>query len=398
MIEVNPDLNNLKTLEDIELQAKHVLVREDFNVPIAHGVIQDDARIKAALPTIQYLLKQNAAIILMSHLGRPKGTHDPQFSLAPVAHRLGDLLNRPIPLIQDWLQGVHVQPGEIVLCENVRFQAGETTNDPQLAQQMASLADIFVMDAFATVHRAHASTAGVSHQMPAACAGPLLLAEIQAISQALHQPKRPLLAIVGGAKVSSKLKVLRRLSEIADHIIVGGGIANTFIASLRHPIGQSLYEPDLMATAQQILRMQEQGGAALPLPQDVVVAPDTAPDVTTAIKTLDAVSNTDKILDIGPETIAQYQELIKQAGTIIWNGPVGLFEHPAFAAGTKAITTAIVNSKAYSIAGGGDTLSAITRFAGTPGISYQSTGGGAFLALLAGQELPGLEPLRRQLA
>ena len=387
---------NLNTLDDMNVTSKRVIIREDLNVPIAHGVIQDDTRIKAALPTIQHLLNQNAAVIVLSHLGRPKGQQDPQFSLAPVAHRLSDLLKRPIPLIQNWLEGIHIKPGEIVMCENIRFQAGETTNDPTLSQQIARLGDVFVMDAFATAHRAHASTVGVTHYLNDSCAGPLLSAELRALLSALETPKRPLLAVVGGAKVSTKLKVLRRLSEMADQIIVGGGIANTFIAALNHPVGKSLFEPDLITTAQQILRMQEQGGAQLPLPHDVIVAPNIEPNTKGRIKALDDVANTDMILDIGPETIAHYQQLIKQAGTIIWNGPVGLFEHEAFAKGTEALTEAIANSQAYSVAGGGDTLAAIARFDAAHGISYQSTGGGAFLALLAGQELPGIVPLRRK--
>ncbi len=384
-------------MTDLDLRNKRVLIREDFNVPIQDGHITNDRRLQAAIPTIQLALKQNAKIILISHLDRPKeGMVDPALSLAPIAKRLAELLNHPIRFVENWIDGVEVAAGEIVLGENARFLSGEKANDPALAKKMAALCDIFVMDAFGTAHRAEASTTGIAEYAPIACGGPLLMAELDALHRALANPKRPLLAIVGGAKVSSKLTVLESLLEKVDQLIVGGGIANTFIAAAGFSVGKSLYEPDLITTAQRLQQRAQQKGAMIPLPKDVIVADQFAADANGSVRHVDDINANDMVLDIGPETIKQFAEIIKQAGTIIWNGPVGVFEFPAFSRGTEAIAAAIAASSAYSLAGGGETLAAIDQFHVGDKISYISTGGGAFLEYIEGKKLPAVEILEKR--
>jgi len=374
-------------MTDVDLHHKRVMIREDFNVPQdKNGHITSDVRILAALPGIRHALQQGAKVILLSHLGRPtEGQYDAQYSLQPVAARLSELLQQPVRLIKDWLQGVDVAAGEVVLCENVRFNTGENSNDATLARNMAALCDVFVMDAFATAHRAQASTHGVAQYAPVACAGLLLKAEVDALSQVMQHPKRPLLAIVGGAKVSGKLDVLTTFSHVTDQLIVGGGIANTFLAAAGYAIGKSLYEPDMLSTAEKLLSSNK-----IPLPLDVVTAKEFAADATPVIKNITDVAADDRILDIGPKTIEQYQQLIAKANTILWNGPLGVFEFPAFAAGTRAIAAAVAQSKAFSVAGGGDTLAAIEQFNLADHISYISTGGGAFLEYIEGKSLPAI--------
>lgn len=380
----------------LELAGKRVLLREDLNVPLADGVVSSDARIRAALPTIQAALDAGAAVMLMSHLGRPiEGAFDPQLSLQPVADRLGELLQREVPLKRDWIDGVDVAAGELVLLENVRFLPGEKACDPALSKKMASLCDVFVMDAFGTAHRAQASTYGVAEHAPLACAGPLLAAELAALARALQDPARPLVAIVGGSKVSTKLTVLDALADIVDTLIVGGGIANTFIAAAGQNVGQSLYEPDMLATARSLAA----GGselAEIPVPTDVVVADEFSPHATATIKAVDEVSDADLILDIGPETAARFAEILAAAGTIIWNGPVGVFEFDAFGEGTRKLAEAIAASEAFSVAGGGDTLAAIDKYGVADRVSYISTGGGAFLEFVEGKTLPAVEVLTRR--
>ena len=381
-------------MQDLELSGNRILIREDFNVPVADGVVTSDKRIRAALPTIRYALEAGAAVILMSHLGRPtEGQFEEKFSLAPVAERLGAHLGTQIRLEQDWLDGVEVKPGEVVLCENVRFNIGEKSNDEELAKRMARLCDIFVMDAFGTAHRAQASTEGVGRYAAVACAGPLLSGELEALEKALDDPKRPLLAIVGGSKVSTKLTVLKTLLDRTDQLIVGGGIANTFIAAVGHEVGQSLYEPDLVSEAQRLIRLAHERGGNIPIPLDVVVAKSFSKDAQAIVRPVDEVRKDELILDIGPLTAAEYAEIIWGAGTVLWNGPVGVFEFESFAAGTRSVAEAIEQSKAFSIAGGGDTLAAIDQFGVTEGISYISTGGGAFLEYVEGKTLPAVAML-----
>lgn len=376
-------------MTDLDLTGKRVLIREDFNVPLNNGQITSDTRIKAAIPTIQTAIKQDARVMLMSHLGRPaEGEFSAEFSLAPVAERLQALLNHPVRLVSDWLKEVTPAANEIILFENVRLQKGEKKNDPELAQKMAALCDVFVMDAFATAHRAEASTYGVAEFAPIACAGPLLAAELAALAKVMAQPARPLLAIVGGSKVSTKLQVLESLLAKVDQLIVGGGIANTFLAAAGHPVGRSLYEPDLMPEAKRLTAIARQRGAAILLPDDVVTAPEFSPAVAAHIKPVSEVNETDMILDIGPNTIQQFNQVIAAAGTILWNGPVGAFELAPFSAGTKALAHAVAHSKAFSVAGGGDTLAAIDQFHLAGQISYISTGGGAFLEFIEGKTLP----------
>lgn len=384
----------LLCMRDVDLQHKTVLIRVDFNLPIKNGKVTSDIRMKASLPTIKLALQQQAKVILMSHLGRPtEGKVTDKFSLQPVADHLAILLNQPVRLQQDWLNGVDIAEGEVVLCENVRFNVGETSNDSQLAQQMAALCDVFVMDAFGSAHRAHASTCGVAEFAPIACAGPLLSAELEALSEALEHPKRPLVVIVGGAKISTKLTVLQSLCQKADQLIVGGGIANTFLAAKGHMIGQSLCEPNLIVTANDIIKTLEESGNSLPLPVDVRVATQFSETATAVAKSVDFIEDNEMILDIGPQSEKELTYLLGQAGTIVWNGPVGVFEFPEFASGTKMLAQTIAASKAFSIAGGGDTLAAIDQFGVKADISYISTGGGAFLALLGGGELPAVEVL-----
>lgn len=379
-------------MNDLDLAGRRVLIREDLNVPMQEGKITSDARIVAALPTIRDAINKKAKILLMSHLGRPvEGEIDSAFSLAPVAKRLSELLNKPVRFITDWNDANSLQDGEVALLENVRFNSGEKKNDAELSKRLASLCDIFVMDAFATAHRAQASTAGVAKFAPVACAGPLLTEELSALKKIIAQPNRPLLAIVGGAKVSSKLTVLSALAEKVDQLILGGGIANTFLCAAGFPVGKSLYEHELISEAVAIMKK-----TTIPLPTDVVVAKEFSSTAAPTLKKIEEVASDDMILDIGPETAATYSALIKKAATIVWNGPVGVFEWSAFANGTQQIATAIAESQAYSLAGGGDTISAIEHFGLVNQISYISTGGGAFLEFLEGKSLPGVQALEER--
>jgi len=382
-------------MPDLDLAGKRVLIREDLNVPVEGGRITSEQRITAALPTMERALAQGAAVMVTSHLGRPKeGTWSEGDSLAPVAARLSELLGRDVPLVRDYLHGVDVQPGQIVLLENCRMNVGEGKDDEALAKQYAGLCDVFVMDAFGTAHRAQASTHGVIRFAKSACGGPLLMAELDALAKALDNPKRPLLAIVAGSKVSTKLELLSSLVGKVDQLIVGGGIANTFIAAEGFGIGKSLVEMDLVDTAKQIMRDAKARGADIPVPTDVVVAPRFAADASATVKTVDAVGADDMILDIGPDTARRYATMIGKAGTVVWNGPVGVFEFDAFGRGTKTLAQAIADSDAFSIAGGGDTLAAIDKYGVESKIDYISTGGGAFLEFLEGKELPAVTALR----
>ncbi len=381
---------------DVDLKGKRVLIREDLNVPVAEGVVTSDARIRAALPTIKAALDAGAAVLLMSHLGRPtEGQPDEQFSLQPVANRLAELLGRDVPLLKDWIDGVEVAPGDVALLENVRFLAGEKKSDELLSKKMAALCDVFVMDAFGTAHRAQASTYGVAEHAPIACAGPLLAAELDALAKAMDNPARPFVAIVGGSKVSTKLTVLGALANVVDCLIVGGGIANTFIAAAGHGVGKSLYEPDMLDTARTLAANQDDR-AEIPVPADVVVADEFSKDAKATVKRVDAVAADETILDIGPETASRFADIIASAGTIIWNGPVGVFEFDQFGAGTKVLAEAIAASNAFSVAGGGDTLAAIDKYDVANGISYISTGGGAFLEFVEGKTLPAVAILEQR--
>ena len=385
---------NYLRMENLDLDGKRVLIREDLTVPVSEGRVTSDARIRAALPTIKAALDKGAAVMVMSHLGRPvEGEFNPEFSMQPVADRLGELLGREVRLQDDWLDGVEVAPGEIVLCENVRFNPGEKKNDENLARAMAALCDVFVMDAFGTAHRAQASTEGVTRFAPQACAGPLLSGELDALGKALGNPQRPMLAIVGGSKVSTKLSVLETLLDKVDELIVGGGIANTFIAASGHDVGKSLYEPDLIHEAQRLIQKAHAGGGSIPIPRDVIVAREFSDQAEPLVRNVDEVGPDEMILDIGPLTAIEYSEIIAGAGTVIWNGPVGVFEFKNFASGTRAIAEAIERSSAYSIAGGGDTLAAIDQFRVRDDISYISTGGGAFLEFVEGKTLPAVAAL-----
>jgi phosphoglycerate kinase len=386
-------------MDDLDLSGKRVLIREDLNVPVKAGIVSSDARIKAAIPTLQLALSKGARVMVMSHLGRPnEGVFAAEASLQPVVDYLADALKVPVRLASNYLQGVDVNLGEVVVFENVRFNVGEADNDDTLARQLAALCDVFVMDAFGTAHRAQASTHGVAKFAPVACAGPLLLAELDALSAALKNPKRPLVAIVGGSKVSTKLTVLESLSGMVDQLIVGGGIANTFIAAEGNNVGKSLYEPDLIPEAKRLITQAKARGAIIPVPSDVVVAAEFSEQATASLKRVADVASTEMIFDIGPASIAQLTDIIKNAGTIVWNGPVGVFEFDQFAAGTKAVAEAIANSKAFSIAGGGDTLAAIDKYGVATGISYISTGGGAFLEFLEGKTLPAVAILEQRAA
>ncbi|MBE9549061.1 MAG: phosphoglycerate kinase [Proteobacteria bacterium] len=386
-------------LDSGELAGKRVLVREDLNVPIADSKVSSDARIQAALPTLKMLLDAGALIMVMSHLGRPtEGQAEEKFSLQPVADYLGTELGQSVRLEKNWLEGVDLREGELVLCENVRFNPGEKANDEQLSRQMAALCDVFVMDAFGTAHRAQASTEGVARYATVAVAGPLLCAELDGLEKALSNPARPVLAIVGGSKVSTKLTVLDSLSSKVDQLIAGGGIANTFIAASGYEVGKSLVEMDLCDEARSLMAAAEAKGGSIPVPDDVVVALEFSADASGETKAVDAVTADEMIFDIGPVTAEKYRQLIMQAGTVIWNGPVGVFEFPAFAAGTEALARAIADSPAFSIAGGGDTLAAIDQFGIRDDVSCISTGGGAFLEYLEGKTLPAVAVLEARAA
>ncbi|MGM1043519.1 phosphoglycerate kinase [Stenotrophomonas sepilia] len=381
-------------MTDLDLSGKRVLIRQDLNVPIENGRITSEQRITASLPTLKRALEQGAAVMVTSHLGRPKeGVWSEADSLAPVAQRLSELLGREVPLVRDWVDGIDVQPGQLVLLENCRMNVGEGKDDEALSKKYAALCDVFVMDAFGTAHRAQASTHGVIRFAPVAAGGPLLMAELDALAQALDAPAKPLLAIVAGSKVSTKLELLANLVGKVDQLIVGGGIANTFIAAAGYNVGKSLYEPDLLDTAKKIVSDAKARGADIPLPVDVVTAKQFLPDAAAEVKAVDAVAEDDLILDIGPQTAAQYAQLIEKAGTVVWNGPVGVFEFEAFSKGTEALARAIASSKAFSIAGGGDTLAAVDKFDIAKDVSYISTGGGAFLEFLEGKTLPAVAAL-----
>jgi len=385
-------------MSDLDLTGKRVMMREDLNVPVDGGRVTSDARIRAAVPSIREALAQGAAgVLLLSHLGRPKeGKFEEEHSLAPVAVRLSELLGQPVRLVRDWLDGVQVGAGEVVLCENVRFNPGENANDEALSRRMALLCDVFVMDAFGTAHRAQASTEGVARFAPEACAGPLLVREVMTLRDALEEPKRPMLAIVGGSKVSTKLAVLESLLQKCDELIVGGGIANTFIAATGHNVGKSLFEPDLVPEARRLIRLAHERGGNIPIPKDLLVAKSFTADAPATVRRLDEVRDDEMILDIGPLTAADYADIIWGAGTVIWNGPVGVFEFPAFIHGTQAVAEAIANAKCFSIAGGGDTLAAIDQFGVAEGIDYVSTGGGAFLEYVEGKTLPAVKVLEER--
>ncbi len=386
---------SIKRMVDLDLSGKRVLIREDLNVPVKNGKVTSDIRIRASLPTIQKALEGGAAVILLSHLGRPvEGQYSEEASLKPVAEHLSELLDQPVRLEKDWLDGIDIKPGEVVLCENVRFNAGEGKDSDELGKKMAALCDIFVMDAFGTAHRAQASTHSVAKYAPIACAGPLLASELDALGKALETPVKPLVAIVGGSKVSTKLTVLKSLSEKVDQLIVGGGIANTFIAAAGFPVGKSLYEEDLLDEAKQLIEMAKRSGSDIPVPTDVVCAKEFSETAIASVKKVEDVEADDMIMDIGPETAKHYAQLLKSAGTIVWNGPVGVFEFDQFGNGTKSLATAIAESSAFSIAGGGDTLAAIDKYGINDRVSYTSTGGGAFLEFLEGRELPAVSILK----
>ena len=381
-------------MTDLDLAGKRVLIRQDLNVPVENGRVTSDQRIVASIPTLKAALDAGAAVMAVSHLGRPKeGVWSEADSLAPVAKRLGELLGREVPLVKDYLGGVEVKPGELVLLENCRMNVGEGKDDDALSKRYAALCDVFVMDAFGTAHRAQASTHGVIKFARQAAGGPLLMAELDALAKALENPARPLLAIVAGSKVSTKLELLSSLVSKVDQLIVGGGIANTFIAAMGYPVGKSLVEMDLVGTAKQIMADAKARGAEIPIPVDVVVAPEFSATAPATVKAVDAVGSEDMILDIGPETAKQYAVLIAKAGTVVWNGPVGVFEFDAFGHGTETLARAIAASKAFSIAGGGDTLAAVDKYGIEKDVSYISTGGGAFLEFLEGKTLPAVAAL-----
>jgi phosphoglycerate kinase len=386
-------------MTDLELAGKRVLIREDLNVPVAGGKVTSDARLRAAVPTIRRAAGDGARVLVMSHLGRPKeGERDPALSLAPVAAALSGLLGRPVRLHDGPLESASAEPGEVVLLENVRFLEGEKKDDPALAARMAALCDVFVMDAFGTAHRAEASTHGVALAAPVACAGPLLAAELDALERALDKPKRPLVAVVGGSKVSTKLEVLESLIAKVDALVVGGGIANTFLAATGVPVGKSLHEPDMIDVARRLLAQAKSKGVALPLPTDVVVASEFAATARAETRAAAAVGAGEMILDIGPASARAVADIVAKAGTVIWNGPLGVFEFDQFGGGTKTLAEAIAKSPAFSIAGGGDTLAAIEKYGIEGKVSYISTGGGAFLEFVEGKTLPAVAALERRAA
>lgn len=385
-------------MSDLDLAGKRVLIRQDLNVPIKAGQVSSDKRIRASLPTIEQCVKAGAKVMIMSHLGRPtEGEYDEQFSLRPVAERLSSLLGQKVSLVRDWLDGVgDMKDGDVVLCENVRFNKGEKKNDDELSKQMAALCDIYVMDAFGTAHRAQASTHGVAKYAPVACAGPLLAAELDALGKALDNPARPMVAIVGGSKVSTKLTVLDSLSKVVDQLIVGGGIANTFIAAAGFNVGKSLYEADLVDEAKRLMEAARAKGGEIPVPVDVVCGKEFSENAAAETKKVEEVTDDDMIFDVGPQTAKMYAEILKKAGTIVWNGPVGVFEFDQFGEGTKTLGLAIAESSAFSIAGGGDTLAAVDKYGIADKVSYISTGGGAFLEFLEGKKLPAVAMLEER--
>ncbi|QSX33093.1 phosphoglycerate kinase [Shewanella avicenniae] len=381
-------------MSELDLQGKRVLIREDLNVPVADGVVTSDARLRASLPTIKLALEKGAAVMVMSHLGRPtEGEYNPEFSLQPVVDYLAKALDCPVRLATDYLDGVEVAVGEVVVFENVRFNKGEKKNGEALSKKMAALCDVYVMDAFGTAHRAEASTNGVGFHAPIACAGPLLAAELDALAKAMDNPKRPLVAIVGGSKVSTKLTVLESLSKIVDQLVVGGGIANTFIAAAGNGVGKSLYEADLIDEAKRLVANAQSRGGDIPVPTDVVTGKEFSPSAVATLKAVTEVAEDDMIFDIGPDSAETLAKIIMEAGTIVWNGPVGVFEFDQFGEGTKRIAQAIAESPAFSIAGGGDTLAAVDKYEIADKVSYISTGGGAFLEFLEGKELPAVSML-----
>jgi phosphoglycerate kinase len=382
---------------DLDLRGKRVLIREDLNVPVKDGVVTSDARIRASLPTIQAAKEAGARVLVMSHLGRPEeGVYDEEFSLAPVAQRLAELLGYKVRFEKNWLEGVTAEPGEVVLLENVRFNKGEKKDKEDLAKKMAALCDVFVMDAFGTAHRAEASTHGVARFAPVACAGPLLVNELVALETALEKPKRPLIAIVAGSKVSTKLTVLESLLSKVDMLVVGGGIANTFLAAQGHPVGKSLVETDMIDIAKGLLKRSAELNVKIPLPTDVVVAKEFSANAEADVKPVAKVQADEMILDIGPDTAERFARSFSDAGTIVWNGPVGVFEFDQFGEGTRTLAQAIAKSSAFSIAGGGDTLAAIEKYRVEDDISYISTGGGAFLEFLEGKKLPAVAVLEER--
>ena len=386
-------------MTDLDLAGKRVLIREDFNVPLKNGEVADDTRIRASLPTVEYALKARAKVMLMSHLGRPEeGKYDEQSSLKPVARRLSQLLRREVTVVSDWLNGVEVAAGNVVLFENVRFNRGEKKNSDELAQKMAQLCDIYVMDAFGIAHRAEASTYGVAKFANIACAGPLLAAELDALGKALDNPRRPLVAIVGGSKVSTKLTALKSLCKVVDQLIVGGSIANTFILATGHTIGKSLSEPKLVGETRKIVEAMHAKEGEVLIPQDVVCAKEFSGTAKATLKDIKEVVADDLIMDVGPKTSEEIARVVEKAGTIVWNGPIGVYEFDQFGAGTQALAKAIAGSKAFSIAGGGETLAALAKYGVADKISYSSTGGGAFLEFLEGKKLPAVEILEQRAA
>ncbi|WP_046006200.1 phosphoglycerate kinase [Pseudoalteromonas rubra] len=384
-------------MADLDLNGKRVLIREDLNVPVKEGKVTSDARIRASLPTIKLALEKGAKVMVMSHLGRPtEGEYDAQYSLQPVVDYLNDALEQNVRLVDNYLDGVDIADNEVVVFENVRFNVGEKKNDEALSKKLAALCDVYVMDAFGTAHRAQASTHGVGLFAEVACAGPLLAAELEALGKALDNPARPLVAIVGGSKVSTKLTVLDSLSKVVDQLVTGGGIANTFIAAAGNPVGKSLYEPDLIDEANKLSEAARENDGDIPVPTDVVVGDEFSESAVAEIKDVAEVRDTDMIFDIGPDTANTLAKIIANAGTVVWNGPVGVFEFDQFGNGTEAIANAIAKSNAFSIAGGGDTLAAIDKYGVADEISYISTGGGAFLEFLEGKKLPAVAMLEQR--
>ncbi|MGA8260814.1 MAG: phosphoglycerate kinase [Arenicellales bacterium] len=384
-------------MADLDLSGKRVLIREDLNVPVAGGVITGEQRLRAALPTLEQALAKGAAVIVMSHLGRPKeGESSPELSLAPVASRLGELMHRGVRFEKDYLDGIDVAPGEIVLLENVRFNRGEKADDETLARRYAALCEVYVMDAFGAAHRAQASTHGVARFAPSVCAGPLLSAELDALGHVMQSPARPVVAIIGGSKVSTKLTLLDKLRARVDQLIPGGGIANTFLAAAGYRVGRSLFESELVGEASRLIEQAGTRGASIPIPTDVVVGAGIFPDAEARVKAVGEVAAEDMILDIGPETAARYAAMIAAAGTIVWNGPLGVFEIEQFGKGTEVVARAVAASPAFSLVGGGDTIAAVEKYGAAHGISYISTGGGAFLEFLEGKILPAVAILEER--